>query len=182
MYTKKKYEQIAQEEIDSVKEVLTEQLKKLKNDISEQPPNAQHVNEKLSEMAKNKPNLTEYAAKVHENGYTNYSDVTKQETSDKEDETVEKAYVISPDEFGEFEDYEKISLTYYADQVLADNNDDLVDDIENVVGFDSFNHFGEYEEDSVFVRNDWLKCDYEILADPRNYHDVKKKKPREVEI
>ena len=32
--------------------------------------------------------------------------------------------------------------------------------------------FGEYEEDSVFVRDDERKIDYEILADTRNYHDL----------
>ena len=37
---------------------------------------------------------------------------------------VEKPYVISPEEFGEVEEYEKISLTYYADEVLADENDE----------------------------------------------------------
>lgn len=83
-------------------------------------------------------------------------------------------YVISPDEFGQDESYETISLTYYADGVLADDDDEMVEDVENLVGFDSLNHFGEYEDDSVFVRNDRLKCDYEILLDHRKYTDVKR--------
>lgn len=33
-------------------------------------------------------------------------------------------------------------------------------------------HFGEYEEDAVFVRNDAKKCDYEILKDLRRFCDV----------
>lgn len=37
---------------------------------------------------------------------------------------MEKTYVISPEEFGEFDDYEQISLTYYADHILADDMDD----------------------------------------------------------
>lgn len=32
-------------------------------------------------------------------------------------------------------------------------------------------------QDSVFVRNDRLKADYEILADPRSYADVLREKP-----
>ena len=63
----------------------------------------------------------------------------------------DKPYVISPEEFGEYEEYEKISLTYYGDQVLADENDELVEDVEGAVGFESLTHFGEYEDDSVFV-------------------------------
>ena len=55
-----------------------------------------------------------------------------------------KPYVISPEEFGEFEDYERISLSYYADQVLADEDDEKVDDVDNVVGLESLTHFGEF--------------------------------------
>ena len=93
-----------------------------------------------------------------------------------------KPYVISPEEFGEFEDYERISLSYYADQILADEDDEKVEDVDNVVGLESLAHFGEYEDDSVFVRNDRLKCDYEILLDQRTYSDVIKQRPHQTEV
>ena len=93
-----------------------------------------------------------------------------------------KPYVISPDEFGEFEDYERISLSYYTDQILADEDDEKVEDVDNVVGLESLAHFGEYEDDSVFVRNDRLKCDYEILLDQRTYSDVIKQRPHQTEV
>ena len=85
-----------------------------------------------------------------------------------------KPYVISPDEFGEMEDedYDKVSFTYYADGVLADEYDEIVENIDEIIGEESLTHFGEYEDDSVFVRNDKLKCDYEILLDQRNYSDI----------
>lgn len=66
----------------------------------------------------------------------------------------------------------KISLIYYNDGVLTDENNEIVDDINEIVDEDSLKHFGEYEEDSVFVRNDKLKCDYEILYDLRKYKNV----------
>ena len=175
-YVVKKYEQIAQEEIDSVKEVFS----KRETDVIEED---EVIREKASN-AKEKPNIIEYAAKLREQGYTNYSDVepeTNKEEVKEEPMNVDEPYVISPEEFGEFEDYEKISLTYYANQILADDNDILVDDVEDVVGFDSLNSFGEYEDDSVFVRNDRLKCDYEILLDQRKFSDVIKRKPHEVD-
>ena len=37
---------------------------------------------------------------------------------------------------------------------------------------DFADHFGEYEDDSVFVRNNRLKCDYEILRDEGEYSDL----------
>ena len=50
--------------------------------------------------------------------------------------------------------------------------DDVIYNVDNVIGEDSLNHFGEYEEDSVFVRNDSMATDYEILRDLRAYSDV----------
>lgn len=145
-FVKNKYEQIAQEEIDSVKEVFGKKAE------------AEEIK---------KSDILDYESKVTELGYTK-----KPENKKEEDVLMDKPYVISPEEFGQFDDYETISLTYYADSVLADDNDELVNDVDNIVGFDSLNHFGEYEEDSVFVRNDRLKCDYEILLDKRKYADV----------
>ena len=54
--------------------------------------------------------------------------------------------------------------------------------MDNVVGLESLAHFGEYEDDSVFVRNDRLKCDYEILLDQRTCSDVIKQRPHQTEV
>ena len=84
-----------------------------------------------------------------------------------------KPYVIEPEIFGEDPDYETISLTYYADGVLTDENNCIIDpgEIESLIGEESLDHFGEYEDDSVFVRNEERKTDYEILSVPGNYDD-----------
>ena len=70
--------------------------------------------------------------------------------------------------------YEMISLTHYSDGVLADDDDEKMadDEVDEVVGADYAEHFGEYEDDSVFIRNDKLKCDYEILLDQRKYSEL----------
>ena len=166
---KKKYEQIAQEEIDSVKAVFMKKDPDMEVTVSETPHQAE------PRKVEEKPSISEYAALLKNEGYTNYSGMGKEEQTSMND----KPYVISPEEFGE---YEKISLTYYGDQVLADENDELVEDVEGAVGFESLTHFGEYEDDSVFVRNDRLKCDYEILLDQRTYSDVVKTRPHQMEV
>jgi hypothetical protein len=173
-YVEKKYEQIAQDEIDSVKEVFSKREAEFTEDTEVQIK---------ADNARGKPSIIEYAAHLHEQGYTNYSDMVDEKPEEVKEKPmiVDKPYVITPEEFGDLDDYETISLTYYADQILADDNDVIVDDIEDVVGFDSLNSFGEYEDDSVFVRNDRLKCDYEILLDQRKYSDVIKRRPHEVE-
>lgn len=170
---KVKYEQFAQEQIDSVKEMY--QRKKTPKVDGEGPNTDEPVERAGEEFASEKADISvaDYAKQLRDLGYTKYSDMSseKEEKEDKKEPMIDKPYVIPPEEFGEFEDYECISLTYYADKVLTDDNDELVEDVDDVVGLDSLNHFGEYEDDSVHVRNDRLKCDYEILYDPRNYSD-----------
>ncbi len=168
-YTKKVYEQIAQEEIDSVKAIFMNR-----------EPEDKTIEVKAADIREReeKPGIAEYAARLQREGYTNYSGLSSDE---KEEDVVSEPYVISPDSFGELDEYEQISLTFYEDQVLADENDEIVEDVEGTVGFESLTHFGEYEDDSVFVRNDRLKCDYEILMDERLYSDVVKKRPHPME-
>ena len=53
---------------------------------------------------------------------------------------------------------------------MAYEDGELVDAADAIIGEGSLERFGEYEEDSVFVRNDRLKCDYEILLEPRKFY------------
>ena len=176
-YTRKKYEQIAQEEIDSVKEIFSRRESATDVEIISPEPQTAKIGK-----PEEKPDITEYAARLERDGYTNYSNVGDKKKKEEQETMEIKPYVISPEEFGEFEDYERISLSYYADQVLADEDDEKVDDVDNVVGLESLTHFGEFEDDSVFVRNDRLKCDYEILLYQRTYSDVMKQRPHQMEV
>lgn len=170
---KQKYELIAQKEIDSVKAVYAERkiVEKAGKSFAEGFRDGFKVAEDRTPKDADDVDFKKYVSIIQKEDYTDYSRTVEEK---KGEAFVEKPYVISPEEFGEFEEYEKISLTYYADKVLADENDEEVDDVEEIVGKESLNHFGEYEDDSVFVRNDRLKCDYEILLDQRNYSDVVK--------
>lgn len=173
---KRKYELIALEEIDSVKAAYA--TRETGKSLVEGFCDGLKVAEDRTQKDEGDVDFKKYVSIIQKEGYTDYSRSVEEK---KGEAFVEKPYVISPEEFGEFEEYEKISLTYYADEVLADENDEEVDDVDEIVGEESLNHFGEYEDDSVFVRNDRLKCDYEILLDQRNYADVVKTIPHRVE-
>lgn len=113
---------------------------------------------------------------VEDSDIEEYEDLASRYTSDSEkggsdSMRTNDPCVILPREFEEIDEYETISLNYYADGVLADDMDEIVEDVENTVG-DFKDHFGEYENDTVYVRNDRLKCYYEICADDRNYYDL----------
>lgn len=182
---KTKYERIAQEEIDSVKEVFSNrQSDELEWDHSDSEVigKVESVVERGDgvEVAVSQLDIKGYAEQLQDMEYTDYSNNSvpkKQKTAKR----TTNPYVIAPEEFGEMDGYREISLTYYADKVLADDYDEIVDDVDGTVGLDSLNHFGEYEDDSVFVRNDELKCDYEILLDTRKFTDVASNSPHQVE-
>lgn len=150
---KTKYEKIAKEEIESVKETFSRGRRTRLNMIDEVDSEDEY---EPSEDEKNN-----YKDIINSNGYS-----TKKEV----DEKMGKPYVISPDDFDE-NDYTTESLTYYADGVLTDMYDNIIEDVEGTVGVDSLSHFGEFEDDSVFVRNDEAEIDYEILRDLDKYYD-----------
>lgn len=172
---KDKYETLAQEEIDSVKEVFARREQEMKDETVKR-----NVAEGIKDSDRTKPDLKEYAEQLKKNGYTRYSDLSADDEGVSDKQT--KPYVIPPEQFGDDENYDQISLTYYADGVLADENDEVIEDVEDTVGIDSLNRFGEYEDDSVFVRNDARKCDYEILLDQRTYSEVVEDMPHQMEV
>ena len=115
--------------------------------------------------------------------YSAYSKPKKEEIPEPEPEPedekeeIKGPYVISPHEFGSKEGYEIITLYYYADEMLADDLNNPVDPFD-VVGDDFDKHFGEYEMDSVYVRNEARRVDYEILKDLRTFDEALASGPR----
>lgn len=166
---KTKYERIAQEEIDSVKEAFSQRVNSDDNDIKND-----------TEKDKTADDDEEYFVRVNDLGYTCSSVPYVNEVKKKGGGTVKRPYVITPDEFGEIYEYDTISLRYYADKVLTDEDDVIITNVDEIIGEDSLTHFGEYEDDSVFVRNDEMKADYEILLDLRKYYDINEP-PRQVD-
>lgn len=85
-------------------------------------------------------------------------------------------YVITMDEYQEEEEsYDKIDLTYYAeDDVLTDDHDKRVDDYNYTVGAQNLHRFGMGSGDKkvVFVRNDTRGADYEITMNEGSYSEI----------
>ena len=68
--------------------------------------------------------------------------------------------------------YNFFTLKYYDDGYLVDEDGEQIDDPDRVVGSDYMNHFGEYEEDEVCIRNDVLESDFMIIHMCVNYIDT----------
>ena len=173
---KDRYEKIMKEDTESLKKefgiIGNKKEEECVEEVDEEEPE-----EEYSPTVEDRHAVAEI---ISTNGYTSYS-LTPEEIA-KKMEDVEKPYVIPPEEYGELYDYDTIELTYYADGILADDGNEPIDDIEGVVGYEALRSFGQYEDDSVHVRNDVLKADYEILLTIENYSDAVSIGPRGSEV
>lgn len=178
IFLKKRYEQRAQEEINSVKEVYARRNGISYEELADVKPEEVAVDATQVGASSVTNFLKEHAAIVKKMGYTQYSDsdhiVKSEEVTDVSAKRVFK--IIAPEELGEC-GYDVKELTYYADGVLTDDHDEIIEDVDMVVGKDFADHFGDYEDDSVHIRDDANKIDYEILLDPCTYSDAVNKNP-----
>lgn len=169
-FFKTKYERIVQEELDSMEDYYEQKLRDAQEEIDDYSAELQ-VREYVDRLEGKDPAVQQLVDKLNDLNYTENKEVPK----------VKPPYVISPDEFGEIDEYATETLYYYSDNVLADDQDNIIEDADNVIGIGSLTHFGEYEDDSVFVRNDREETDYEILLNPQKYSDVVNSSPHQAE-
>lgn len=164
------YEEIANQEL---KERLSKRKsKKSPDDISEKP---KEKKEKVNTWNGDKGDLKDYVE--HAKKYQTFSDdiPTSKKRGDaldeKEDlEELENIEMIPESLFGDEEDYDQISLTYYANDILADDAGEIVDDRESVVGeVDFIEDFDE--DDAIYICNHRHKAYYEILRSEEDYSD-----------
>lgn len=103
--------------------------------------------------------------------YRTYSDDPKRDVQEGVDFYMErdKPYTIPPEDFSMFEDYDTIFCDYFADGILADDTGKIIMDVDDLVGKENLQKFGEYEDDTIYVRNDQRKIDFEICKDLSAY-------------
>lgn len=182
--TKTKYEKIMIEEEQSLREYYNKKVKVIEDTATDLHDSYQRredaLRKKLEEETEKEPEIAQDMDEVDNKVFFDrYTEILKSYTSSPEEPhidnvTNDKPYVVSPDEFGEADGYDIITLNYYADGVVADDWNDPIEDIGATIGEDFASHYGEYEEDVVYVRNDRLKVEYEILRSNLRYEDMAK--------
>ena len=176
----------AKAEIDEVREYYRSARGKVNRENVEETEEVKEVEKKEYEL---KDILIKDEPKT-EKEHTNYSQITKMYMSKDEFQTpmYDDPFVIDPSEFGENPEYDTETLTYFADGVLVDDVDDVIEEPDIVVGLENLKIFEEFGATTVYVRNDIYKTDYEIIRDDWNYSDlkepveppVKEKKPHQL--
>lgn len=187
---KTKYEQIAQDEIDSVKEEfdrLLELRKKemtaVRNIIDANKNDDNDADEPVTETENDENReqlMVDYNNIVRH--YTGSDDCEEENDKEGDDEVEDEVcldngpHVISPEEFGNETQYNAQPLDYFADGVLADAWGVQLD-VDDTIGEEALEHFGDYVDDVVHVRNDQNEIDYEVTRDPRTYSEARQLNP-----
>ena len=179
---KSRYERIVQEEIESIKDAFADlpvhepaatddtKTNTRQNGVTKQIDWSELEDRDRSEVAK----AFTAAERIE------YARITDKYTSEKggaNDMATDGArdpYVIAPYDFGELDGYDQVELTYYeGDDILEDEEYNVINNRNELIGADSLFTFGEYEEDAVFVRNERLKTDFQILKDYGTYSEAR---------
>lgn len=195
---KTKYEQIAQEEIDSVKDEYKRTMDLQRKEVelyrskqtaiqneSEEPSEEQnddcYPDDDERDFTASEKEQIEYYKLTSRYRKTEESDddKTNKEGDEEEEDLVQYVngpYVISPEEFGDEPSFSTQPLDYFADGVLADGWG-IELDLDETIGEDAIDHFGDYVDDIVYVRNERTEIDYEVTRDPRTYADAARTNP-----
>ena len=164
-FLKTKFEQIAKEEINEVKEYYR------KKSGETESATVFDVGQAMAAGFRN--GLEGDTEKVSKLDVASYSSIIQDEGYSESGEEVadtDEPYIIDADEFGESYEYDTNSLIYYSDGILATEMDEIIDDIDSIVGTKNLTKFDD--TNVIFVRNDRTKCDYEVVRERRTFEEV----------
>ena len=172
----KKYKDLADEEIESVIETFKNRKPRITKD------NVKETVEKVINKYKEPKEIVEDIVTTERYSIENEEEIDEDDESNYTidvDPGIEviTPYVITPEQFGEYNEYGTKTLTYYADNVLTDEIDNPItsDEMITMIGPDALDHFGEYEDDSVYIRDETNEMDYEILKSEKMFSEIPKR-------
>lgn len=187
--SKKYHNSLAEKEINSVKETFKNLNPITTSEKEDQDEIKEHRNRRLKEdrfvnnglvrapltnnmyeQAKQKYNITQKIVEKIDSEeqknmtFTDEVGKTEDEMLELTKINTENPYLIEEPEFYEdFKHHDKITLFYYKlDDVLCDENEEIIDDIEQTVGYDALSKLDM--QSNAWVRNESLGTDFEIIS------------------
>jgi hypothetical protein len=108
---------------------------------------------------------TEEGQKDKNQGWSYPAEMAKRST--------ERPHIIHQDEFMTNETgYSQVTYTYYEqDKILADEHDDVVNNVDQIVGERNLTKWGHGADDAniLYVRNSKLEIEFELCRSPKSY-------------
>lgn len=163
-FVAKYYKDESDKEIQSVIDTFNERKNNLREEIEKE-------NEIKVERKKktNKEDKEQNTTIIHTENYGSVDvETAAEQLINMPPEESASLLIIHPNDYGDQDDYELKSWLFWSDGVITDENDEIIEDPSKFIG-DALSHFGDYEDDSVYVRNRADKIDYEILKTEREY-------------
>ena len=159
-FAKEHYEEIANQD-------MKERINKTRSEKSpvEKP---EKTKPKINTWNGDKGDIKEYVERAQMYNTADTSTVPKRKKKEKMVDAPDEIELIPEDMFGEDMDYDQISLNYYANDILADDDNEIIDNRKDIVGdIDYIDGFDE--DDAIYVANHKQKVYYEILRKEDDY-------------
>lgn len=159
---KDKYEALVEEEIESVKETFSRRTTPVYDEL-DNGLTQEEYEEGLGHL--------EYKSPARER--TAYNHISRPEEADENE--ILAPYVINVVEYNDTNlHFDKSTIYYYnLDDTLVDENEEPIADVDMVIG-DGLMRFGEGSDDPdiVYVRNEKLAIDYEVIRSEKSYQET----------
>ena len=159
--SKRHFEATAAQEINEVRDYYRKVNKELADQLVDKTEEPEKTEEPVEKSIEEYNNIIKHG---------NY--MTTEEIDEEDDYGDDEPYIIDPSEFGNNGNYATQTCTYFADGVLVDDVDEVIEDPEKLVGNLHVDIFRDFDATSVYVRNDWMKMDFEILKDDWFWSDL----------
>ena len=183
--TKEKIEKQAQEDINEIRKSMRDEYKEtITNAITDAVDNLNELSEQKQEadlFREYDPHKTDYQkydsvrVKGHDSAAVIVENVDSEEAAKESprEEVPELPYIISSDDFANtMRFHDKVTLGYYDDGALVNEDDDSVE--LDMVGIDNLTQFRTGRTDDpewMYVRNERIGVDFEIERIHCNYGD-----------
>lgn len=170
---KSKYESAVENEVQEIRDAYRKTLKS--DDIPEETDEEQEhstTHERSSLDQDRKKKVETDSEKIPPEDYTRFykpSDIVVEEPKHVGSHPIQyrDPYVISPNDFGEDPSYEEMHLVLNPNGIITDEETgDEIEDYVGLLGTEWEGSMGEYEINTVRIRNERLGLDIEIIQTP----------------
>jgi hypothetical protein len=163
-FHKNKYEQMVQEEVESLRDMKSKKEEPVENDTDTKEEDVEEIDNSAEETYED--HLNQVKTIINYNGYSKKDEIEKDDSSvDKPNNPI---FIITPEEFASQLGYDTDTFYCFEDDIITNDNNEVVTNVKEVLGFtveEIRKQYGVYEDDAVYIRNERIQMDYEILRD-----------------
>ena len=175
-YFKTKYEQKADAEIQEIRDLYAKKTEA--EEKKEDVPVTSHQVSKADDLHATARRVSEYTK------YTPKEDAQNEEPKDgihvekidfapMKNPNPPKPYLIDSSDYGQDDNFDPLCWEWYTDGILANENDEIVDDIQEWIG-DGLKVFAETEDNLFWVRNEKYGVDIEVARSGITYEKAQR--------